>query len=158
MPTADFKKLITTYLDFNMTGVFFREISPLLYDITARNEIVAKFKDFIATNQITVIAGIDARGFVLGSMLAERYQLPFVMLRKKGKLPSSAIFEVAYKTEYSTDALTIRKDILQPTDSVLIIDDVLATGGTLLASVELVRQCGVTAIALGVIVELLPLG
>lgn len=97
---------------------------------------------------MTTIVGIDARGFIIGSLLAERYQLPFVMIRKKGKLPDEMVFEASYVSEYSHETLIIQKDILQSTDHVLIIDDILATGGTLQASIRLVQQCGVTSIAL----------
>lgn len=88
-------------------------------------------------------------------MLAERYQLPLIMVRKEGKLPPEIIHKIHYKLEYGEATLTIRNDLLAKNDIVLIVDDVLATGGTLQAAIELVRKCGVTSIYAGVLIELL---
>jgi adenine phosphoribosyltransferase len=146
--SLDLKSFISNYPDFPILGVLFRDISPLLYDVSARNQIIESFRNFITENHITTLAGIDARGFLLASMLAECYQLPLIMIRKKGKLPDEATMQASYDLEYGHATLTIRKDILKPTDKVLIIDDVLATGGTMAASIDLIQQCGVTEIAL----------
>ena len=88
-------------------------------------------------------------------MLAEKYQLPLIMVRKEGKLPPEIIHKSHYKLEYGEATLTIRNDLLTKNDIVLIVDVVLATGGTLQATIELVRKCGVTSIYTGVLIELL---
>jgi adenine phosphoribosyltransferase len=123
----DYSHLLTNYPDFPAPGVLFRDMSPLL---EARSEILESFRVFIQENNIDTIAGVDARGFILGGMLAEKYNLPFVMIRKDGKLPDDLIAKESYSYEYSSATLAIRKDILKG-HTVLVIDDVLATGGTL---------------------------
>ncbi len=87
-----------------------------------------EFGKYMNDKNITAIAGIDARGFLLAGLLAEKYQLPLVMIRKKGKLPDETTFEASYELEYGKATLAIRKDILKSEDIVLIVDDVLATG------------------------------
>ena len=152
---TDFKNLISNHPDFPKPGVLFREISPLLFDVAARKEIMEAFWEYIHDKNITAIAGIDARGFILWSMLAEKYQLPLVIIRKEGKLPSEITIQASYTLEYGEATLTVRNDLLSKRDTVLIVDDVLATGGTLWAAIELVRNCGVLSIYAGVLVELL---
>lgn len=152
---SDLKALISNHPDFPKPGVLFREISPLLFDVEARWSIVEVFWEYIQDKNITAIAGIDARGFLLAGMLAERYQLPLVMIRKEGKLPDEIVLKASYNSEYSHETLTIRNDLLSQDDTVLIVDDVLATWGTLNAAIELVKKCGVHAIYAGVVVELL---
>ncbi len=88
-------------------------------------------------------------------MLAEKYQLPLVMIRKEGKLPDEIVLKASYVLEYGEATLTIRNDLLSENDTVLIVDDVLATGGTLEAAIELVKKCGVQTVYTGVLVELL---
>lgn len=128
---SDLKNLISNYPDFPKPGVLFREISPLLFDVEARKKIMEGFGDYMNGKNITAIAGIDARGFILGGMLAEKYQLPFVMIRKEGKLPDEIVSKASYESEYRHATLTIRNNLLSKNDTVLIVDDVLATGGTL---------------------------
>lgn len=123
----DYSHLLTNYPDFPAPGVLFRDISPLLFDVPARNEILEAFSAFIDEKNIDTIAGVDARGFILGGMLAEKYQLPFVMIRKDGKLPDTLVAKESYSYEYSSATLAIRKDILKG-HRVLVMDDVLATG------------------------------
>lgn len=123
----NYQELITDYPDFPLPGVLFREMSPLLFDVETRQEILELFGAFIQEKNIDAIAGVDARGFVLGGMLAEKYQLPFIMIRKDGKLPDDLVAKASYDYEYSSATLTIRKDILKD-HKVLVIDDVLATG------------------------------
>lgn len=123
----NYQELLTNYPDFPAPGVLFREMSPLLFDVETRKEILELFGDFIREKNINALAGVDARGFVLGGMLAEKYELPFVMIRKDGKLPDALVAKASYDYEYSSATLTIRKDILKG-HKVLVIDDVLATG------------------------------
>jgi len=135
--------------------VLFREISPLLFDVEARKNIVEEFGKYMNGKNITAIAGIDARGFLLAGLLAEKYQLPLVMIRKEGKLPDNIVSKASYDLEYGHETLTIRNDLLSENDTILIVDDVLATGGTLQAAIELVKNCGVRSIYTGVLIELL---
>lgn len=123
----NYHNFLTNYPDFPAPGVLFREMSPLLFDVEARKEILELFGNFIQEKNIDTIAGVDARGFVLGGMLAEKYELPFIMIRKDGKLPDALVAKESYDYEYSSATLTIRKDILDG-HRVLVIDDVLATG------------------------------
>lgn len=152
----DFSHLLTNYPDFPAPGVLFRDMSPLLFDVQAREEVLESFGNFIQEHQINTLAGVDARGFVLGGMLAERYHLPFVMIRKDGKLPDALVAKESYDYEYSSATLSIRKDILRG-HRVLVIDDVLATGGTLGAAMNLAKNNGASAVFGGVLIEISPL-
>ncbi len=152
----DYTHLLTNYPDFPAPGVLFRDMSPLLFSVEHRDEIMKDFGIFIENNAIDCIAGVDARGFVLGGMLAERYHLPFIMLRKDGKLPDALVAKESYNYEYSSATLAIRKDILRG-DRVFVIDDVLATGGTLGAALELARNNGASEVFGGVLIEINPL-
>lgn len=154
---SDLKNLISNHPDFPKPWVLFRDISPLLYDASARKVIVEAFWNYMQGKNITAIAGIDARWFLIAGLLAEKYQLPLVMIRKEGKLPDTIVFKASYDSEYSHETLTLRKDLLSQDDTVLIVDDVLATGGTLLAAIELIKKSGVQTIYTGVLVELLSL-
>jgi adenine phosphoribosyltransferase len=152
----DYTHLLTNYPDFPAPGVLFRDMSPLLFDVETRDEIMDAFGEFMREKNIDAIAGIDARGFVLGGMLAERYHLPFIMLRKDGKLPDALVSKASYSYEYSSATLTIRKDILSG-QRVLVMDDVLATGGTLGAALKLAKENGASEVFGGVLIEISPL-
>ncbi len=127
--------------DFPKPGVGFRDVSPLLANPTAFSRAVDLLNDQFAQSDYDVIAGIDSRGFIFGTALARLTGKPFVMIRKANKLPPETL-RVSYELEYGSDHLEIRKGLLQPTDRVLIVDDVLATGGTLLASKQLIEMGG----------------
>lgn len=153
---SKYNHLLTNYPDFPAPGVLFRDMSPLLFDVPARNEILEAFRGFMHEKNIDTIAGVDARGFILGGMLAEKYQLPFVMIRKDGKLPDTLVAKESFDYEYSSATLAIRKDILKG-HRVLVIDDVLATGGTLVASLKLAKDNGASEVFGGVLIEITPL-
>jgi len=153
----DYSQFLTNYPDFPAPGVLFRDMSPLLFDVETRDEIMDTFGEFIREKNIDAIAGIDARGFVLGGMLAERYHLPFIMLRKDGKLPDALVAKESYSYEYSSATLAIRKDILSG-QRVLVMDDVLATGGTLWAALKLAKDNGASEVFGWVLIEITPLG
>jgi adenine phosphoribosyltransferase len=127
--------------DFPKPGVGFRDVSPLLANPTAFQKAVELLDDQYARSDYDVIAGIDSRGFIFGTALARHTAKPFVMIRKANKLPPET-HRVSYELEYGSDHLEIRKGILQPTQRVLIVDDVLATGGTLLATKQLIEMAG----------------
>ena len=149
----DYSHLLTNYPDFPAPGVLFRDMSPLLFEVKAREEILQLFGNFIQEKSIDTIAGVDARGFILGGMLAEKYSLPFVMIRKDGKLPDNLVTKESYNYEYSSATLAIRKDMLSG-HRVLVIDDVLATGGTLGAALSLAKNNGASEVFGGVLIEL----
>ena len=149
----DFSHLLTNYPDFPAPGVLFRDMSPLLFDTKTRSEVMEDFWVFIREKNIDIIAGVDARGFVLGGMLAEKYQLPFVMIRKDGKLPDALVAKTSYTTEYSQATLAIRKDILN-NNRILVVDDVLATGWTLSAALSLAKNNGASEVFGGVLIEI----
>ena len=127
--------------DFPKPGVGFRDVSPLLANPAAFSKALDLLNDQFAHSDYDVIAGIDSRGFIFGAALARLTGKPFVMIRKANKLPPETL-RVNYELEYGSDHLEIRKGLLQPTDRVLIVDDVLATGGTLLASKQLIEMAG----------------
>ncbi len=127
--------------DFPKPGVGFRDVSPLLANPNAFSKALDLLNDQFAQSDYDVIAGIDSRGFIFGTALARLTGKPFVMIRKANKLPPETL-RVSYELEYGSDHLEIRKGLLQPTDRVLIVDDVLATGGTLLASKQLIEMGG----------------
>ena len=127
--------------DFPKPGVGFRDVSPLLANPTTFQKAVELLDDQYARSDYDVIAGIDSRGFIFGTALARQAAKPFVMIRKANKLPPET-HRVSYELEYGSDHLEIRKGILQPSQRVLIVDDVLATGGTLLATKRLIEMAG----------------
>ena len=127
--------------DFPKPGVSFRDVSPLLANPNAFSKALDLLNDQFSHSDYDVIAGIDSRGFIFGAALARLTGKPFVMIRKANKLPPETL-RVNYELEYGSDHLEIRKGLLQPTDRVLIVDDVLATGGTLLASKQLIEMAG----------------
>ncbi len=127
--------------DFPKKGISFRDISPLLANSDARHTAVTQMAALYEPSTYNVIAGIESRGFVFGVCLAEYLKKPFVMIRKANKLPPET-FRVSYELEYGSDHLEIRKGLLNNQDRVLIVDDVLATGGTILAAQKLLQMSG----------------
>ncbi len=137
----DFKTKIRDIPDFPQKGVVFRDICPLLEDKLmfkeAVNELLKKLKDL----KIDKVAGVDARGFILAGILANRLGAGMVMVRKKGKLPYKTE-SVEYDLEYGKSILEIHKDSIKKNERVLLVDDVLATGGTMEATAKLVEKLG----------------
>lgn len=142
--------------DFPEPGVMFKDFSPLLLDPRLRARVVA---DTAARQRgrVDVVAGIEARGFILGAMIAHELGLGFVAVRKEGKLPS-AVHAQSYSLEYGTATLEIHQDALTQGQRVLVVDDVLATGGTLAATCELVERTGATVAAIEIVLEIGALG
>ena len=143
--------------DFPKPGVSFRDVSPLLANPTAFSRAIDLLNDQFAQSDYDVIAGIDSRGFIFGTALARQVGKPFVMIRKANKLPPETL-RVSYELEYGSDHLEIRKGILQATHRVLIVDDVLATGGTLLASKQLIEMGGARVCGALTLIEIAFLG
>ncbi len=125
--------------DFPLPGILFFDILPLLKDPKHFRALTEELSVF--ANAIDVVAGIEARGLILGSAVALHLGKGFVPLRKKGKLPGATL-EESYGLEYGKDTLEIQEGVLNRGDRVLLIDDVLATGGTLVAGMKLIQQCG----------------
>ena len=154
------KDYIKSYPDFPKKGILFRDIFPLLQDPVATNLMMGDFRDFIEKLQKDnlkpdYIVGIESRGFLIGAALAARDVIGFVPIRKKGKLPGDVI-GVNYTLEYGEDRLEIATGILKG-KKVLLIDDLLATGGTAKASCELINKAGGQLVGCGFIIELLGL-
>ncbi|SHE22644.1 adenine phosphoribosyltransferase [methanotrophic endosymbiont of Bathymodiolus puteoserpentis (Logatchev)] len=139
--------------DFPKPGITFKDITPLVKDPAAlRLSVHQLIQPFLGRN-ITAVAGMEARGFIFGSLVAWELNLPFIPLRKPGKLPYDAQ-SVSYDLEYGSASLEIHTDALDKNDHVLLIDDLLATGGTAKASCELIEQLGASVEALAFVIEL----
>ena len=134
-------------------GVVFWDITPLLKDKVTFKEAIDKMAAFYKGKDIDVIVSNEARGFIIGAPLAYTLGVGFVPVRKKGKLPSKCI-QLTYKKEYEEDMIEMHEDAIKKGDRVLIVDDLLATGGTVKANVELVEKMGGKVVGLGFLIEL----
>ena len=152
----DYKLLIREVPDFPKPGILFYDITTLLKDAQAFRNIMDELTGRYRDKRISKIVGIESRGFILGSPLADRLGTGFVPVRKPGKLPAD-IFEVKYNLEYGSNSLAIHRDAIALGERVLIVDDLLATGGTAAATVRLVRQLGGEIVSLVFLVELVAL-
>jgi adenine phosphoribosyltransferase len=152
-PVMDYKALIREVPNFPKPGILFYDITTLLKDAQALRSIVDELADRYREKEISKIIGIESRGFIFGSALAYRLGVGFVPVRKPGKLPAD-IFEVKYNLEYGANSLAIHRDAVGIGENVLIVDDLLATGGTAAATVNLVRQLGGQIVGLAFLIEL----
>jgi len=143
--------LIREIPDYPRPGILFQDITPMLANAQAFNLVLKEMSKHCAAGE--VIAGIEARGFIFGSALAAHNALSFVPIRKSGKLPYQTI-SAKYGLEYGTDEIEVHVDAFLPKQKVLIVDDVLATGGTLLAAIELTKRCGAEVAGVLVLMEL----
>ncbi len=139
--------------DFPKEGILFKDISPLLENPKAFKYSIERLGDLFDMDNVDRIAGMDARGFIFGSALAYLREKPFVPLRKKGKLPYETISE-AYGLEYGKDELEIHVDAVKRRERVLLLDDLLATGGTMKAGCNLVERLGGKVLGCGFLIEL----
>lgn len=135
------KSVIRDIPDFPKPGIVFKDITPILKDANLCNLIVDEFVKKLKNVEIDVVAGIESRGFLFGMMLANKLNIPFVPIRKQGKLPAKTISE-SYKLEYGQATIEIHDDAFQPGQKVLIHDDLLATGGTVVAAAKLIEKLG----------------
>lgn len=154
---SDIADFIRDIPDFPEPGVVFKDITPLLADHDAFARAVAAMADPWSATELDYVVGIEARGFIFGPPIAQRLGVGFVPVRKPGKLPPETT-DMAYELEYGRDTLEIHTDSLHEGHRVLIVDDVLATGGTLAATSALVRVVGAEPVGLSVLIELAFLG
>ena len=153
----DIKSLIRTIPDYPAPGIQFRDITTLLKDKNGLVKTIAALRRAHRNSSFDAIAGIESRGFIFGAALAVALNIGFIPIRKKGKLPSET-YHIEYQLEYGIDTLEIHVDALDKGQRVLIVDDLLATGGTASAAVDLVRRTGAIAVGTSFIVELPDLG
>ncbi len=147
------KELIAEYPNFPKKGILFRDFSPILNDASAMSFVVEEFSKKFHPKDIDVFAGIESRGFITASILAQKYNKGMVMLRKEGKLPGNTV-KTSYKIEYGKAVLEIQKNVLKKDERVVICDDLLATGGTADASAKLVEKIGAKVAGFAFIIEL----
>ena len=154
---TDLKSAIRTIPDYPKPGILFRDITTLLGDARAFRRAVDELVHPFAGAKVDKVAGIEARGFILGGAVAHQLSAGFVPIRKKGKLPHGTV-SIAYSLEYGVDAMEIHTDAIGQEERVLLVDDLVATGGTAVAAANLLRQIGATLVAACFIIDLPDLG
>jgi len=152
----DIAALIRNVPDFPKPGIQFKDITTLLQNGPAFKYIIDGWKARYADKNVDAIVGADARGFIFGAALAYAMELPFIPVRKKGKLPGETIVQ-EYELEYGTSSVEVHIDAVKPGDRVVLIDDLLATGGTIGAIVDLMRMLKAEIVEAAFVVELPPL-
>ena len=152
----DLKDYIASIPDYPSKGNIFRDISPLMADGDAYREATKQIVDYAKEKRIDMVVGPEARGFIVGCPVAYEMGVGFAPVRKKGKLPRETI-EVTYGLEYGTDTLTLHKDAIKSGQRVLICDDLLATGGTIKATIDLVEELGGVVVGCAFLIELMEL-
>jgi len=154
---SDLKSLIRTIPDYPKPGIMFRDVTTLLGDAQGFKAAIARLAEPFRTEPVDAVAGIEARGFILGGAVADRLGCGFIPVRKKGKLPFSTIRE-EYALEYGTDSIEIHTDALKNGERVLIVDDLIATGGTAHAAAKLLRRAGAEIVGAMFVIDLPELG
>lgn len=155
--SQDYESLIRSVPDFPQPGIMFRDITPLLSDATALRTVVEDLAKPFRDAQIDQVVAIEARGYLLGAPLALALGAGFVPVRKAGKLPSRTL-SADYALEYGHATVEMHEDALAADRRVLLVDDVLATGGTMEATIKLVEQTGAQIVGIAVLIELVGLG
>jgi adenine phosphoribosyltransferase len=149
----DFESYIRTIPDFPIPGIQFKDITPLLANPQAFSSVINRFTDRYTARGIDAVVGIESRGFIFGAPLALQLGAAFVPIRKPGKLPHQTL-GVDYSLEYGTNRLEIHRDAVQPGAQVVVIDDLLATGGTIAAACDLLTQLGAQVVETAFLIEL----
>lgn len=153
MNKEELKKNLRVVPDFPIKGIQFFDVTTLFKNPDAMNEIADRLYDIYKDKGITKVVGIESRGFIMAPILASRLHVGFVPIRKPGKLPAETI-EQSYAKEYGTDVIQMHKDAIEEGDVVLIHDDLLATGGTMKAACDLVKQMNPKKVMVNFIIEL----
>ena len=139
--------------DFPEQGIIFRDVTSVLQDADGLNLAIDTMQDLVRDLDIDVVAGPESRGFIFGTPIAYNLHKPFVLIRKKGKLPCETV-ETSYALEYGTATIEMHKDSIRPGQKVLIVDDLIATGGTTEAMIKLVESLGGVVVGVVVMIEL----
>jgi len=153
----DLKALVRTIPDYPKTGIQFRDVTTLLKDASGFKACIERLVEPYGAAGIDAVIGIEARGFILGGAAADRLGTGFIPLRKKGKLPAATIGQ-DYELEYGNDSIEIHEDAIRAGERILIVDDLIATGGTAEAAVKLVQRIGAIAAGAAFVIELPELG
>ena len=156
-PEYDLKSTVRTIPDYPKPGIMFRDITTLLGDARAFRRAVDELVQPWAGSKIDKVAGIEARGFILGGALAHQVSAGFVPIRKRGKLPHTTV-RIAYSLEYGLDEMEMHADAIHPGERVILVDDLIATGGTAEGAVKLLRKLGAEVLAACFIIDLPDLG
>ncbi len=153
----DFKKLIRTIPDYPKPGIMFRDVTTLLADAKGFRKAIKAMARPFKDKKIDAVAGIEARGFILGGAVADRLGCGFIPIRKKGKLPAKTIGQ-EYTLEYGVDVIEIHEDAIKEGERILIVDDLIATGGTAEAAAKLIKRTGGVVVGATFIIDLPDLG
>lgn len=153
MSDFDFESFITDIPDYPEPGVVFKDITPLFADANAMRQTVLAIADHFRDEGITKVVGPEARGFMIGVPVAMELGAGFIPARKPGKLPRET-YSVSYELEYGSDTLEIHRDAIEPGDRILIVDDLIATGGTAAATGKLIQEVGGKLVGYACILEL----
>ncbi|ALA16491.1 MULTISPECIES: adenine phosphoribosyltransferase [Chelatococcus] len=154
---SDLRAAVRTIPDYPRPGILFRDITTLLGDARAFRRAVDELVQPWPGSKIDKVAGIEARGFILGGAVAHQLASGFVPIRKKGKLPHETV-TIAYSLEYGIDEMEMHRDAIAPGERVILVDDLIATGGTATAAVELLRKMGAEVVAAVFVIDLPDLG
>ncbi len=154
---TDLKSIIRAIPDYPKPGIMFRDITTLLGDARCFRRAVDELVQPYAGRKIDQIAGMEARGFILGGAVAHQLSAGFIPIRKKGKLPHTKV-SIAYSLEYGLDEMEMHEDAVKPGEKVLLVDDLIATGGTAEGAVKLLRQMGADVVAACFVIDLPDLG
>lgn len=150
---VDLRSLISDHPDFPKEGILFHDFAPILKDPKALSYVTDEISDLFDMDSIDIIAGIESRGFILGTAMAVKHQKGFTMIRKAGKTPGRTI-KTSYMLEYGSSTIEMRRDALDEGQRVLLCDDLLATGGTMKAAADLVKSTGAIISGMAFIIEL----
>ncbi len=153
----DLKKFIRDIPDFPKKGILFHDVTTLFKNKEAFHYVMTQFEERFKSEEIDKIVAIEARGFIPGGALADRLHVGFVPIRKPGKLPAETLSE-SYELEYGTDTMEIHTDAIEKGDKVLVMDDLVATGGTLMAGIKLVERLGGKVVHVASIIDMPDLG